>query len=92
VVPPLSYFIVKITIHSNTMFSKVKSLLPNTVAQVYTDGLGCDLIFPLKSKAFVCHGGDYHIRLLGCWQSNAMLCCHYIHAHGFMSNVSSILL
>jgi hypothetical protein len=39
------------TIYSDTMFLKAKSLKQNTVAQVYTDGQGYALFYPLKSKA-----------------------------------------
>jgi hypothetical protein len=50
-VPQLSYSLLKQTIYSDTMFSKVKSLRQNAVAQVYTDGQGYALFYPLKSKA-----------------------------------------
>jgi hypothetical protein len=37
--------------YSDTMFSKVKSLQQNSCAQVYTDGQGYSLLYPLKSKS-----------------------------------------
>jgi hypothetical protein len=37
-------------LYTDTMFAKVRSLRSNTCAQVWTDGLGYDLFYPLKSK------------------------------------------
>jgi hypothetical protein len=50
-VPQLSYSVLKRTMYSDTMFSKVKSLRQNSCAQVYTDGQGYSLLYPLKSKS-----------------------------------------
>jgi hypothetical protein len=38
-------------LYTDTMFAKVRSLRSNTCAQVWTDGLGYSLFYPLKSKS-----------------------------------------
>jgi hypothetical protein len=37
-------------LYTDTMFAKIRSLRSNTCAQVWTDGLGYSLFYPLKSK------------------------------------------
>ena len=37
-------------LYTDTMFAKMRSLRSNTCAQVWTDGLGYDLFYPLESK------------------------------------------
>jgi hypothetical protein len=49
--PHLAYPILKRKMYSDTMFSKSKSLRSNTCAQVWTDGMGYSLFYPLKSKS-----------------------------------------
>jgi len=48
--PQLAYNVIKRRMYSDTMFSKVKSLHLHTSAQVWTDGSGYALFYPLKSK------------------------------------------
>ena len=39
-------------LYTDTMFSKVKSVRQNTCAQVWTDGYGYDLVYPMNSKKY----------------------------------------
>ena len=48
--PHLSYSVIDKRIYSDTMFSKVNSLRMNTAAQVWTDGEGFSLFYPIKGK------------------------------------------
>jgi Reverse transcriptase (RNA-dependent DNA polymerase) len=49
--PHLSYSVINRTLYSDTMFAKVKSLHGNASAQVWTDGQGYALLYPIKSKS-----------------------------------------
>jgi Reverse transcriptase (RNA-dependent DNA polymerase) len=49
--PHLSYSVINKRIYSDTMFSKVNSLSMCSAAQVWTDGQGFSLFYPIKSKA-----------------------------------------
>ena len=49
--PHLSYSVINKRIYSDTMFSKVNSLRMFAAAQVWTDGQGFSLFYPIKSKA-----------------------------------------
>jgi hypothetical protein len=49
--PHLSYSVIKKKMYSDTMFSKLKSLRQNTAAQVWSDGQGFSLFYPIKSKS-----------------------------------------
>ena len=49
----LKFPIIKGRIYGDTMFSTLKSIRGNRVAQVFTNGLGFDHFYPLKTKALV---------------------------------------
>ena len=49
--PHLSYSVINKRIYSDTMFSKVNSLRMFSAAQVWTDGQGFSLFYPIKSKS-----------------------------------------
>jgi hypothetical protein len=49
--PHLAFPVSNKTMYSDTLFLKVKSHHQNTTAQVWTDGQGYSLFYPIKSKA-----------------------------------------
>ena len=65
--PHLSYSMINRTFYSDTMFAKVKSLNGNTAAQVWTDGQGYALLYPIKRKYFA-----YETVQLACNDLNAL--------------------
>ena len=65
--PHLSYSMINRTFYSDTMFSKVKSLHGNSAAQVWTDGQGYALLYPIKNKSLA--------------HSTVTLACHDINAY-----------
>ena len=58
--PHLSYSVIDKRMYSDTMFSKVNSLRSCAAAQVWTDGQGFSLLYPIKSKALA-HTTIHHM-------------------------------